>query len=284
MAKAHVFPPLGSICLALFLSFSWVGCLGGRPSATPSGGAPGESGKAGQGPVARGSEGNDEEDDPDDPNAKPKGPSIIDRGVASECIGTGIAKVDDSEDGNDAALTEGSRDGRWYTRADSVGSSIDPKGPPKMSDGGANGSKKALRIRGKLADDKQAWAMVGVTMLSDGLYDASQFKGVTFFAKSGPKSTTKVRVSVPDGNTTPEGGVCKECHNHFAKDLTLTGDWKKYTVIFSELLQHPTWGDKFPSLKRDQIVGVQWSIVDQGKEFDVWIDDVQLLCEKVEKE
>jgi endoglucanase len=107
-------------------------------------------------------------------------------------------------------------------------------------------------------------------------YDASKYAGIAFWAKRGENSTPKVRLKVPDSNTDPDGGVCTECFNDFGADLTLTEQWKKYTVPFAAMKQMEGWGSPAPSsIDKSKLFGLQWQVVAQGVSYDVWVDDVQ---------
>ena len=86
-------------------------------------------------------------------------------------------------------------------------------------------------------------------------YDASKAAGISFWAKRGENSTGKVRLKVPDVNTDPEGGVCKEpnneCFNDFGYDLNLTTDCKQYIFPWKSMRQMPGWG---PAQAQDHAV------------------------------
>ena len=111
-----------------------------------------------------------------------------------------------------------------------------------------------------------------------GMYDASKYKGVSFLAKVGEGSTTALRFKIPDVNTEPKGGVCKECYNDFGIDFAATTEWTRYTVMFSDLKQGDGWGDPHPpGLDASKIFGMQWQTESVGKDYDIWIDDVSFV-------
>jgi endoglucanase len=110
-----------------------------------------------------------------------------------------------------------------------------------------------------------------------GPYDATNYTGISFYAKVGSKSTRTVRLKLPDVNTDPDGRVCKECFNDFGADLTLTDEWKKYTIPFAAMKQMKDWGDPNPpAVNRAMVFGVQWQFNDTGVDYDLWIDSVRL--------
>jgi hypothetical protein len=188
--------------------------------------------------------------------------------------------IDDFEDENGQLSQIGGRDGYWWTKHDDKGSTVGPD-PFIPSEGGADGSGLALRATGKTAiGGPETWgACFGVDMITrkKAVYDASRYVGISFKAKVGEGSTRQIRVSIGDANTHPDIGICKVCWNHFGKDLTVTSQWKEYTVLFSELQQQAGWGDPRPAaLTPSKLVAIDWAIAG-GQTFDLWIDDIQFL-------
>jgi hypothetical protein len=190
--------------------------------------------------------------------------------------------LDDFEDGNSQIATNEGRSGYWYTYSDTVGTMVTPEDEFVPSSGGANGSHKAARIFGKTGDRKNVWAGMAFPLTNPkGPYDASKYKGFSFWAKKGEKSTAFVYVRVPDVNTTPDGGVCKDCFNDFATNVQLTNRWKKYTFSFDMLRQEPGWGEPRAHITPSKIYELQWQIKTRNVDFDIWIDDVKLVgCER----
>jgi hypothetical protein len=183
--------------------------------------------------------------------------------------------VDDFEDADQQMSRVADRGGYWFTSHDPNGSAIDPS-PFKMSDGGA-GSKKALHVYGQTASDSGAWGvLVGANFVEQGIYDGSDYAGVSFKAKVGGSSTKNIRFNVADVNTHPDGGVCKTCWNHFGKDMAFTNEWQEYVVSFAELQQQPGWGDRFAAITPSKLIALNWA-VGPGRAFDLWIDDVQFV-------
>ncbi len=190
--------------------------------------------------------------------------------------------IDDLEDGNHQVQQLGGRGGYWWTAKDDKGSSIEPTGEFKPSEGGAAGSKFAAHVSGKTAsgDPGMAWgAIVGLRIAERGLYDASKYAGIAFKAKVGEKSGSTVRLKLADVNTHPDGQVCKDaCYNDFGKDFTFTQEWQEYKVSFAELRQQDGWGDpRPPSITPGKLVQIAWHMSTQGADFDLWLDDVRFL-------
>jgi len=194
------------------------------------------------------------------------GPSL------SECpAGT----IDDLEDGNSQITTNEGRGGYWYTYSDSMGTTVAPEDEFVPSSGGANRSAKAAHIWGKTGDQKNVWAGMAFPLTNPKQpYDASKYKGIAFWARRGEKSTAYVYLRVPDVNTTPDGGVCKDCFNDFGANVQLTPHWKKYTFPFDMLKQEPGWGEPRPHIVPGQIYELQWQIKTRNVDFDVWVDEV----------
>jgi endoglucanase len=188
--------------------------------------------------------------------------------------------VDDAEDNNNQVLVQGGRKGFWYTFVDKAGTAISPPAGTKflMSPGGARDSKYAARMMGKVSSaGDPLFAGMGFSFTNPkGAYDASAYTGVSFYAKVGPGSTKAVRLKVPDVDTDPDGKRCTECFNDFGADLSLSDQWKKYTVPFAAMKQMEGWGSPAPSsIDKSKLFGLQWQVVAQGVSYDVWVDDVQ---------
>lgn len=188
--------------------------------------------------------------------------------------------VDDCEDGDNQIGKRGGRNGYWYTFADSHGTTITPPAHSKfmMSHGGAHDSKFAARAMGKISSQGDPlYAGLGFSFTDPkGPYDASNYTGISFYAKAGTNSAKAVRLKVPDVNTDPDGHVCKECFNDFGADLTLTDQWKKYTISFASMKQMKDWGDPNPAaINKSKLYGMQLQVNQEGADYDIWIDDVR---------
>lgn len=187
--------------------------------------------------------------------------------------------VDDTEDDNNQVSLNKGRSGYWYTFADKTGSAVTPAagGTFAMSPGGANGSKHAAHMNGKVGGGAVVFAGMGFNFVDPkGAYNASGYKGISFWAKVGPGSTTHVRVKLPDGNTDPDGKVCTDCFNDFGQDLELSQTWTKYTIPFSGTSQLSGWGAPHPgAIDANKLYGVQWQVNTAGASYDVWVDDIE---------
>jgi endoglucanase len=206
----------------------------------------------------------------------PTDPSLANTAAGKACPPEG--NVEDAEDNNNQVIVQDGRAGYVYTYSDPEGSTITPVGGSQfsMSPGGANGSQYALRMNGQLASADVVYAAMGMNFADPkGPYDASKYQGLSFFAKKGPGSTSKVRVKLPDKNTDPDGGVCGACSNDFGMSITVTEEWQRFIVPFGSLRQESGWGNPRPrSVAVDALFAVQFAVNEKGKPFDIWVDDV----------
>ena len=186
--------------------------------------------------------------------------------------------IDDAEDNNNQIALNKGRAGYWYTFGDKVGSTVTPAagGTFAMSKGGASGSALAAHASGKIGGGQVVYAGMGFNFIDPkGAYNASAYKGISFWAKVGPGSATGVRLKVPDADTDPDGKVCTECFNDFGADLELTTAWTKYTVPFSTMTQLAGWGAPHPgALNPAKLFGVQWQVNSPGATYDIWVDEI----------
>jgi endoglucanase len=190
--------------------------------------------------------------------------------------------IEDFEDGDAQILAQDGRGGYWYPEADEDGTTITPDGEFEPSDGGAQGSKRAGHVQGKTADGKNVWAGMGFTFANPKQpYDASKYKAISFRARRGKTGTPIVIVRMPDAQTDPEGGECKDCWNDFGTKLTLGEDWKKFVLPFDELQQEPGWGEQKTELATTKLFGLKFQIKARNLDYDIWVDDIRFVgCRK----
>jgi endoglucanase len=204
-------------------------------------------------------------------------------GEAAEMLGScgpgGL--IDDFEDNNNQTKTTAGRGGYWYTFADQGGTRVEPEagGPFAPSPGGANGSRYAAHVTGQVGTGQVVFGALGVNLTDPkGPYDASKYKGVSFWAKRGPDSYARVRFKAPDVSTDPDGGVCSDCYNDFGADIELTEAWQHFISPWRRLKQLPSWGAPRPhAIKPNKLFGLQWQVNRPGASFDIWVDDVEFI-------
>ena len=190
--------------------------------------------------------------------------------------------ISDGEANNNQVNVIKDRGGYWYTFVDKSGSTITPTsgdqgGTFTMTPGGANGTKYAAHMTGKIGGSDTLYAGMGFNFLEPKApYDATAYKGISFWAKKGPGSTSKVRLKVPDTNTDPEGKVCKECYNDFGMDLNLTDQWTQYGVPYIAMTQLNDLGSpRMPGVDSSKIYGLQFQVNEPNAPFDIWVDEIQ---------
>ncbi|XXX78786.1 hypothetical protein WMF30_08415 [Sorangium sp. So ce134] len=198
-----------------------------------------------------------------------------------------LSLLDDMEDGDGAIISlndaENPRRGAWFVGNDGLGTQkpaknetffMTPIEPPRGNSLSAVYSE---------ADDKFTdWgALFGFrlnnnkTETNPGVYDASEFRGITFFARADSGPSTKVLVDVVDVQTWSGGGICVnngQCDDHFTKIVTLTPCWTQYKVAFAELKQSG-WGQAFEAVDLTKLWGIQFRFGARTR-FNIWIDDV----------
>jgi endoglucanase len=146
-----------------------------------------------------------------------------------------------------------------------------------MAPGGALDTKYAAHMTGQVGTADTVYAGMGFNFVDPkGTYDATAYKGVSFWAKKGPGSTSKVRLKVPDTNTDPDGKVCTQCFNDFGMDLTLTEQWTQYVVPYMAMSQMKGWGSPHTAgVDSSKIYGMQFQVNEPGAAFDIWVDEIQ---------
>jgi hypothetical protein len=194
------------------------------------------------------------------------------------------ALIDDMEHGDGSIIACTGRIGYWYTYNDATaGGTQTPAagGPftPTAIPGGRGTSMHAAHTSGSgfttwgagMAFDLNNAGGAGAVK---GVYDASAYTGLTFWAKIDSGSGA-VRLNVADKDTDPSGGVCSpaaKCNDHYGSNLTLTTTWTEYTIAFSSLTQQG-WGEVAPGFNAKQLMAIQFQS-GPGVSFDVWIDDI----------
>jgi hypothetical protein len=107
-------------------------------------------------------------------------------------------------------------------------------------------------------------------------YNGTAYGGISFWAAvSRPGAQA---LDTPVGVTTLDnawnGGVCTSCMDYYRTTVTLTPDWQRIEIRFSDLRQQG-WGSPILDMRRDQLVGfIIWPPAPPGS-FDLWIDDVR---------
>lgn len=192
--------------------------------------------------------------------------------------------IDDMEDGDGSILAVEGRVGAWYTYNDETATgtqtpgvgldfSMTPLNPPRDgSTFGANTVGSGFETWGSgFGFD---FSNVGGTKMG---YDASKFTGITFWAKVGAGTTGVIRVNIGDKATTPEGGVCDmaggKCSDDFGAGISVTEEWKQYTINFADMAQVGWSMVLLPSIDKSSLYSVHFQTAAMSS-FDIWIDDI----------
>jgi hypothetical protein len=206
-------------------------------------------------------------------------------GTASTGGTTSTTLIDDFEDGNGELPKIGGRVGYWYTSNDStltgtqlpVYGSIIFAAQPIIDRPGSN---YAIWTEGS---GFTAWgAGLGAylnTNASQGrFYDASAYRGITFWAKAEDGRANVIRFNVSNVATVADGNICtgNGCWDHFGAWITLGTTWRRYSFLFSDLTQRG-WAVPLQSqLDITKLRGLEFT-VQAGVDFGFYVDDVAFI-------
>lgn len=196
------------------------------------------------------------------------------------------ALVDDMEDGNSLIAVTASRNGSWWVVSDGTTTGTiqppsDAAPPPERVPGGHCGSSYAMHVTGQGFTNWGASLSAGFRYTSQAeSIDASAFRGVMFWARTGDTNSSSVRVQFQDSNTRPEGGKCDpadgnpdSCYDGFGTTLApLDTEWRLYKLDFSRMTQRD-FGYRADALNTAELYDIEWN-VDASSIFDLWVDDV----------
>lgn len=194
------------------------------------------------------------------------------------------AMIDNLEDQNLVIPSNGGRAGNWYAYGDgtataSFGVAAIPgkRGPNSLYAVHTAGSGFTTWGSGIGADLNNSGSGTGNKLP----YDASAYRGVTFWARS--EAAMSVTTLFPDGNTDPAGGICNAqpapdgvCDHHWNAGISLTPTWKRFTILFADLVLEPGTVPVPTAPDPAKLVSIQFR-VQPGTTYDFWIDDVAFL-------
>lgn len=161
---------------------------------------------------------------------------------------------------------------KWRTYDDGTGT-MSPSGA-FTAESSADGGSLAVHISGS-----------GFTTWGGGIgrdFDASddcvaRSTGFRFRAK-GPGVVT-VAAPVTAVVPTSEGGSCdaaEDCNNAHETQVTLSAEWREYTVQWDSLAQADGWG-LMASFDRREVLELLFTARPDQQPFDYWIDDLALV-------
>ncbi len=198
--------------------------------------------------------------------AAPGCPEMPLRGPGADATEPADRLLSDFESGTSQLAEVAGRDGSWIRGRDLTSSSVTIMP--------ANGCAARGKWAGHFATSPPtSWGNNWTAQFraNGSAYDGSAYGGVSFWAAFGGDNGPPF--GVPFGITTPDTvqPTCTtHCDDHYMKSVTLTGNWQRYDIRFSELTQQKT--PQIP-LPRDQILGF---IIWTHQQCDIWIDDVRL--------
>jgi hypothetical protein len=209
----------------------------------------------------------------DDPSNTLQGPCVT---------GDALDLIDDMED-SDGSIDMQGRAGVWFAFNDGTIDAIQV--PPSNAENFAmqlltpprGSSKYAAHSLGSRFTE---WgAGIGFDLRVKKAYDVSRASGISFWARTLPGKTTRLRLNVPDRNTSSLGGICAEplCNDSFGADLELTTSWQLFSFRWSELKQVGWSTNTYPSIEISEIYGIRFQ-TEPAAEFEFEIDDIAFTC------
>ena len=194
------------------------------------------------------------------------------------CVGMATdTSLDDMEAGLSTIFTKGCRSGSWYTYNDmtTTGMQMPAMGADCKSEAITPARGTSTKAQHTSGSGFTVWgAGLGVNLNSPtaakGLFDASAYSGVTFWAKG----TGTIKFSVPTKATDASGGVCTVCSDHYATTFMLSATWTQVTIKWADLKTSTFGMPAAATFTKDQIYGFQWQVDKTAATFDIWIDDL----------
>jgi hypothetical protein len=188
-------------------------------------------------------------------------------GAGGVVVGT-TSLIDDFEDQDLNILVSAGRSGYWFDFDDGTGTQS-----VAVSSGSPTGGQYVLCATG---NGFSSWgAGFGANLNApagySGPYDASAYRGVTFWLQVAAGTNSSFRISLPDSDTST-AAFCTHCNNHMGVDFTALPGWNPYTFLFSEMTQsEPTV--PVGTLHTAAIYTVQIEVT-AGAGFNYCVDDV----------
>jgi hypothetical protein len=198
--------------------------------------------------------------------------------------------IDNMEDGDNRILMRAGRIGYWYTyHDDTVGGKLNPDQgvtvemePIPGGRCGVTTSTRAMRLTGSGFNEWGAAFAFSLKYMGMELpYDASQFKGITFWARVGETSVDSIRVAFGDQWSRPDGGHCTvdpksgpvACYDTFGSAVTMSQSWERHSVLFGQTEQR-NFGLQRDTLDQTSLMTVEFATDPGAPVFDIWVDDV----------
>ncbi|HET7538472.1 MAG TPA: hypothetical protein VFK05_01325, partial [Polyangiaceae bacterium] len=186
------------------------------------------------------------------------GASSAGAGGAAQIGCASAAIVDDMEDGNGTICPNALRGGAWFVATSSAAVTTTPTAGTSfnayslINDPNSQNQASAygMRFSGSGITNTstvQPWATLGVSVSAKGVYDASAYPGLHFWAKSNTGALfVRVNLTTTESRSTANGGTCVAtstlgCDDSFGMYFTFNDTWQQYYVNFSTMTQ-AGWG------------------------------------------
>ena len=188
--------------------------------------------------------------------------------------------IDDMESDRGHICQGDGRQGVWYAFNDGTGPGSQwpplttPGTPIAMSPSTRPGSRYAVHTYGF---GFTYWAGIGADFDYDGVtyrsYDARQYDGVTFWAKSDVSTAINVRLSTPTTTESRYGGHCptEPCPQPLFVRVALTPTWTQYQVAFNDF---DSASLDSPALELHDLLNIQFTPNGATYPFDYWLDEL----------
>ncbi len=197
------------------------------------------------------------------------------------CEGAAVADgscglIDDLDDGDDELLAIEGRGGTWYAFDDGTGTAS-PMRDAFETSADAERASNVVHSSGEGFTDYGGGVGFGLS----GCYDATEYSGMTFWAKADTAVLKTIRFSVAttDTRAMDQGGTCEGtgCGDNYGIALDLTDEWKLYEIKWSDMFQ-VGWGQKFP-FNTHNLRGVDFTAYSDEKPFgwDFSVDDISFM-------
>jgi hypothetical protein len=206
--------------------------------------------------------------------------------------------IDDLEDGDRGIRLVGNpiRDGIWDTGNDGTPGGTETPAPNTFkpialgSDVPYAGDQYAAHVKGQGFTAYGGYLNVSMRVnavyANVPQYNASRYSGLSFWAKVGAGSAKAMRLRFVSGDTDPRGGKCKPatdnppqselCFNHYFAPVTLSTDWRLYSVDFQKDFIQGADGEVFPTINTAAMYELEFFFA-AGMSFELWVDDLSFI-------
>jgi hypothetical protein len=202
------------------------------------------------------------------------------------------AVIDDMEDQNNDIMGNEGRVGGWYQFNDTTGTSSF-----LLTNIPGSRGQFSLAAVNTTGEGFTTWgAGIGFDLNNEGGeaqtklgYDASQYSGITFWARA--ETPLALAVVLPDFQTDRRGFTCDEaeppplpycctsgdaeetcCDEHFETSVTLSTQWQRFIVDFEDLTKGACDED-LTEVDASELTGVQFRLP-ANSVYNYWIDDI----------